>query len=158
MMVRGASRGGGVSSAAGINGKCGWSRRDRVTLLSSLEARERRRQRGEWTGGMDRGSYDVFDATGRVAGQVVLAFASSVRGDIRKGPLRPGDVGILVEDYLLVDPSYKGKDCYQVLFKGSKDWYEDWEIEEVTTLTSQWEEIGPIQWEGGIAMKGDRPI
>ena len=106
----------------------------------------------------DGRSYDVFDATGRVAGQVVLAFASSVRGDIRKGPLRPGDVGVLVEDYLLVDPSYKGKDCYQVLFKGSKDWYEDWEIEEVTTLTSQWEEIGPIQWEGGIAMKGDRPI
>ena len=107
----------------------------------------------------DGQSYDMFDATGKVQGQVVLAFAVSVSGEVRKGPLRPGDVGTLVEDYLLVDPKTTETDNYEVLFNGSKHWYEDWEIEEVKTPTSPWEEIGPIEWEeGGIAMNGDRPI
>jgi hypothetical protein len=107
----------------------------------------------------DGQSYDMFDATGKVQGQVVLAFAVSVSGEVRKGPLRPGDVGTLVEDYLLVDPKTTDTDNYEVLFNGSKHWYEDWEIEEVTTPTSPWEEIGPIEWEeGAIAVNWDLPI
>jgi hypothetical protein len=119
--------------------------------FSNSEEELRRMQDGQ--------SYDMFDATGKVQGQVVLAFAVSVSGEVRKGPLRPGDVGTLVEDYLLVDPKTTETDNYEVLFNGSKHWYEDWEIEEVKTPTSPWEEIGPIEWEeGGIAMNGDRPI
>ena len=106
----------------------------------------------------DGQSYNVLDATGKVQGQVVLAFSVSVSGDVRKGPLRPGDVGRLVQDYLMVDPTYQGKDTYQVEFQGSKHWYEDGEIEEFTTPTSPWEEMGPIEWESGIAMSGGGPI
>jgi hypothetical protein len=34
------------------------------------------------------------------------------------GPLRPGDVGTLLQDYLMTDPEYQGRDNYEVEFKG----------------------------------------
>jgi hypothetical protein len=48
-----------------------------------------------------------------------------VPGKATEGPLRPGDVGELIEDYLTKEKAYKGLDTYQVRFNGITHWYEE---------------------------------
>ena len=52
-----------------------------------------------------------------------------IPGNSTKGPLRPGDVGDLIEDYLRIERTYQGNDTYQVRFNGITHWYEEGTIE-----------------------------